>query len=112
MNFRNFFAEILQLFVKILLFHIIFFAKKAKIISSFASKQNAKMKRNGREIFFREKCEIFAKPFFLFAGNPKISVFTFLTRLEGWGEGAGDDVNNYFLDFISSSFLLSQYNLQ
>ena len=75
MNFRNFFAKILQLFVKILLFHIIFFAKKAKIISSFASKQNAKMKRNGREIFIREKCEIFAKRFFLFPGNPKISVF-------------------------------------
>ena len=31
----------------------------------FASEQNAKMKRNGRE-----KCEIFAKQFFLFTGNP------------------------------------------
>ena len=40
----------------------IFFAKKAKIYALFASERNAKTKRNGREIF--------AKRFFLFAGNP------------------------------------------
>ena len=38
---------------------------------SLAIKQNAKMKRNGRE-----KCEIFVKRFFLFAGNLNINLFT------------------------------------
>ena len=35
----------------------------------FASERFGKMKRNSREKKIRKKCEIFAKRFFLFAGN-------------------------------------------
>ena len=97
MNFRNSFGKILLSLLKILYFSfnfhfflhnfpffremfvvirkffaLLFFAKISHFLfcqnfAFFASERNAKIKRNGREIFFR----IFAKQFFLFAGNSK-----------------------------------------
>ena len=82
--FVLFFGEIFALFFRIIFFakfsHYFFshfFAKqieakfcekKAKIFAFFASERNAKTKRNGRKKKNREKCEIFAKRFFPFAG--------------------------------------------
>ena len=75
MKFRNFFAKILHL--KILYFSrnfrfvciisIFFF----KFLPFFLSERNAKIKRNGRE-----KCEIFAKRFFLFFGTLVLTSFS------------------------------------
>ena len=59
--FRNFW-RIFRIFRKIVVFSI---SRKFRIFSQNRLKRNAKMKRNGRE-----KCEIFAKRFFLFAGTP------------------------------------------
>jgi len=89
---RTFFSQKFNILLNSVFFHEIFaFFEKLSVFfllnfrnSEFLAKQiQAKLREKSENFVFRQECEIFAKQFFFFAGNPLFYLKSFFCRILG-----------------------------